>query len=513
MKFFYCRKLFTLDSRGGTRVEGFLRKSHNRQSFFICLAIKDGAVRRLCALMSLYVRRRIKENFTAFVFIAPFLLVFLVFLGYPVIYSFILSLHKTTIYSNWYNKYSDMTWCGLEHYKELLAQDKTFWWSLIATFIYAALTIPTGIALALVFALVLNPKLKGFSFFRTGFFLPTVFDMFVVGVIWLFLYNPTDGLFIKVLFHKGIKPIVHSIAALVALGVFWLGPVALAWIAMRIARAKSVPLLDAGKKILASDSRIHTRFLIADAVILPFFILSAAGRLHITFLTGFLFVAFAIAVLSVLLSRLDWGAIEDATPGLRWSALIFGGIFFIEVAGTLSGAGPVNFLLEKPLAAADGFISELGAGFLGSPILVLPSIAIAVVLKGAGFGMILFLTAINNISPSVLEAAEIDGCTPAQRTRHIILPLVKPIILFLVIIGLVGALNAFTEIYSMTANSGGPSMMFFGTTVRAARISGYHLFRVFDDAFYGQAAAISYVLLTIALIISYINFRLLASRE
>ncbi|MBN1472607.1 MAG: sugar ABC transporter permease, partial [Syntrophaceae bacterium] len=100
-------------------------------------------------MASLEQKRKLRENLTAFIFIAPFLIVFSVFLGYPVVYSFFLSLHETTIYSNWYDKFSDMQWCGLKHYRELLTEDVAFWWSLIATLIYALLTIPTSIIVAL----------------------------------------------------------------------------------------------------------------------------------------------------------------------------------------------------------------------------------------------------------------------------------------------------------------------------------------------------------------------------
>ena len=189
--------------------------------------------------MNLHSKRKFKENLTAFLFLAPFLTVFVVFLGYPVVYSFFLSLHKTTIYSNWYNKYSDMKFCGLEHYKMLLTQDTAFWWSLVATLVYACLTIPFAMALSLTLALILKPNLKGFSFFRSGFFLPNVFDMFVVGVIWLFLYNPTDGLFIKIIMNKGVNPIVHSLAMIMGFALFWLGPILLVWILLNRRRRSS----------------------------------------------------------------------------------------------------------------------------------------------------------------------------------------------------------------------------------------------------------------------------------
>ena len=295
-----------------------------------------------------------KEYLSGYILILPFLIVFLVFLGYPIIYSFILSLHKTTIYSDWYNKFSDMKFVGFMHYKELIFHDKEFWWSLIASIIYGILTIPTGIILSLLLAVILSSKIKFASFYRSAFFMPFVFDMFVVGVIWTFLYAPKYG------------------------------------------------------------------------------------------------------IIDILLSKLG-----------------------------------INYFSET--------------GILGNPKLVLPAIAIAVVLKGMGFGMVLYLTTIQTIPHSIYEAAEVDGANWFQKLWHITIPLVKPITIFMIIMGIIGCLNAFTEIYAMTNNTGGPSTTFLGETVRVAKISGYYLYRTFDDGFYGKAAAVSFILLALAALISLVN--------
>lgn len=459
-------------------------------------------------------RRKFNENLTALIFIGPFIGVFAVFLGYPVVYSFFLSLHKTTIYSNWYNKFSDMTWCGLEHYRNLLSNDPVFWWSLISTFIYAILTIPTSIAVALTLALILNPKLKGFSFFRSGFFLPNVFDMFVVGVIWLFLYNPTDGLFMRIIMAGNVKPVVRGLASLAGIALFWLGPIAVFWLVMQFKQVVSPSGIPSPGDIRKQKRyRFQMRLLIAGAVIVVFYIFSLAGVFPESLWLGFLFLAGALGLFFIMMKGRHLDDLDDMPPGQRSVAYIFGGLFFLFLLGTLWGKNPANLLFRMPFNSAESLMKELNAGFLGSPVLVLPSIALAMVLKGAGFGMVLFLIAINGISPSVLEAAEIDGCTGFQKVKNVILPLVKPIVLFMIITGLVMSLNAFTEIYAMTNNTGGPSMTFMNQTVRAARISGYHLYRTFDDAFYGEAAAISYILLVIALVISYINFRILREKE
>jgi len=130
-----------------------------------------------------------RETFIAYLYLLPFLIVYIVFLGYPIIYSLYISFHKNTIYSDWYDVFSDMKFVGLQHYIDIV-QDKKFWWSLIASGIYAILTIPTGIAVSLLLALLLNNKLKFTSAYRSAYFLPNVLDLLVIGLIWTLLLSP-----------------------------------------------------------------------------------------------------------------------------------------------------------------------------------------------------------------------------------------------------------------------------------------------------------------------------------
>lgn len=148
-------------------------------------------------------------------------------------------------------------------------------------------------------------------------------------------------------------------------------------------------------------------------------------------------------------------------------------------------------------------------GILGNPRIAMLGVVVALVLKNAGFGMILFLAAIQNIPSSVYEAADIDGANNFQKFTKITMPLVKPVILFMVVTGMIGALNSFTEIYAMT--SGKPNVVVFGKTMEATRVAGYYLFRQWDRMNYGYAAAMSYVLLFITLAVSYVNAKVLKS--
>ena len=310
------------------------------------------------------VRNR-NETLIAYLFLAPFLVAFVVFLGYPIVYSLYLSFHETTVFTDWFNVFGDMRWTGFGNYSDLLFNDFEFWWSLYRTLIYALLMIPAQIIIGFFLAVLLREKLPGRDFFRGAFFMPHVLDVFVVGTIWVLIYSPNYGL------------------------------------------------------------------------------------------------------LDVMLTRI--------------------GIDFFS-----------------------------STGVLGNPWTALPAIALALVLKSAGFGMILFLAAMSNIPESVYEAADIDGANFWQKHRHVTFPLVKPIILFLVITGLMGALNAFTEIYAMAATKyaqGGPFIDSFGHTVGVTKVSGFYLYKTFEQGDYGRAAAMSFLLLIVAFTISIMNARLLRSEK
>lgn len=300
------------------------------------------------------------ETLISYLFLAPFLAVFIIFLGYPMIYSLYLSFRSTTFSTDWYNIFGSMEYIGLANYISLLT-DTRFWWSLVLTLSYAILTIPTSIALGLWLAILLNNKLKGVTFFRSAFYLPNVLDLYVVGTIWVLILSPNYGL------------------------------------------------------------------------------------------------------LDILLAKI--------------------GLHLPE------------------------------SGLLANPYTALPTIATVIILKGAGFGMILFLSAIQNISESIYEAADIDGATWWQKLRYITLPLLKPIILFMIITGTMSALNAFTEIYAMASSKyggfGGPYIQFQGQSVGATSLSGLYLYQLFERAEYGKTAAFSYLLMIIALIISFANAKLL----
>ena len=83
-----------------------------------------------------------------------------------------------------------LEWIGIEQYRRILS-DPTFFRALINNGVFALVIVPVQTALALGLALLINRPLKGMALFRTLFFMPVVFPMSLVAVVWMLIYAPS----------------------------------------------------------------------------------------------------------------------------------------------------------------------------------------------------------------------------------------------------------------------------------------------------------------------------------
>lgn len=95
---------------------------------------------------------------------------------------------------------------GLENY-QFLFDDPTFWHVAWNNFLYAAVTIPASITLALVMALWANAKIPARSFIRTAYFTPTVLPMIAAANLWLFFFTPSFGILNQIGGAFGAAPV------------------------------------------------------------------------------------------------------------------------------------------------------------------------------------------------------------------------------------------------------------------------------------------------------------------
>ena len=135
-----------------------------------------------------------QDNLAGWLFSAPALVLLILFVLIPFVTAFVLSLYNVHISSIHPPKFM-----GLEYYRRILVDpttSKIFYTSLLNNFIFALIVVPVQTTLAVLLAIMLNQKLKGIAFFRTFFFMPVVFPMTLVVVIWsLFFTRDTSGLF------------------------------------------------------------------------------------------------------------------------------------------------------------------------------------------------------------------------------------------------------------------------------------------------------------------------------
>lgn len=139
-----------------------------------------------------------KKSLTGYLFIAPWLLGFLVFTVYPFLSSAYLSFTR-------YDIVTKPVWVGGANYTTLLTNDALFWKSLAVTFEFALVAVPLGVIFGVTLALLLNLNLRGMGVYRTIFFLPSILPTVATSVVFLWLFNPEIGLVNRLLNAVGVS--------------------------------------------------------------------------------------------------------------------------------------------------------------------------------------------------------------------------------------------------------------------------------------------------------------------
>jgi len=132
-------------------------------------------------------RPRAKEQMQGMLFIAPFLVTFLLFLVWPVLYGFYQSLTGQSLTG------ANGGFIGFANYAEAFA-DSQMWRSLGNTVVFTVASTVPLLVVGLVLALLVNLGLPGQWLWRLSFFLPFLLASTVVSLVWLWMYNPQLGL-------------------------------------------------------------------------------------------------------------------------------------------------------------------------------------------------------------------------------------------------------------------------------------------------------------------------------
>ncbi|MCS7231209.1 MAG: sugar ABC transporter permease [Elusimicrobiota bacterium] len=290
--------------------------------------------------------RKFKKQLISYLFILPAFLILTIFVFIPVIASFFLSFTE-------YDGISPPKLVGFKNYINILFNDKLFWKAVFNTIYYVIFTVPLGIACSLVVAMALFQKIKFSTFFRTGFFLPTVTSVAAISVVWRWIY-----------------------------------------------------------------------------------------------------------------------------AGDRY--------------------GLLNYVLTKL-----GILAVL-QDWLMQPSTTLPAIILMSIWGGIGYNTIILLAGLQSIPDSVFEAAKIDGATSWERFWYIILPMLKPVMIFLVIMSTINSFQVFEQVYIMASTT----EYFGGVLYSALTIVPYLYERAFKRFMLGYASALAYLLFAIIFVITLIYMKI-----
>jgi multiple sugar transport system permease protein len=146
--------------------------------------------------------------------------------------------------------------------------------------------------------------------------------------------------------------------------------------------------------------------------------------------------------------------------------------------------------------------------WLMSPTWTLPAIMIMSIWAGIGYNMIFFLAGLQTIPAALYEAAEIDGANIWDKFWHITLPLLKPTIVFVIVMAFIASFQVFERIYIMTDTEFGIG----GILDSALTVVAYLYDMGFRRFQMGYASALGYIVFTVIFLITVVNINFVKSK-
>lgn len=186
---------------------------------------------------------------------------------------------------------------------------------------------------------------------------------------------------------------------------------------------------------------------------------------------------------------------------LKFKAFFRVSVFLPAITSLVAYSLVFKLLLNNEYGLINYLFKLLGmetVNWLNGPISSKVSVMLAITWRWTGYNMVIMLAGLQRIPHEIYEAADIDGASRFQKFMKITLPLMKPIILFSAITSTIGTLQLFDESYILT--EGGPD----SATITVAHYLYNNGFRYIK---FGYAAAISYVLVIIIAVLSYVQFK------
>jgi lactose/L-arabinose transport system permease protein len=185
---------------------------------------------------------------------------------------------------------------------------------------------------------------------------------------------------------------------------------------------------------------------------------------------------------------------------LRARGLMRFAFFAPVVVGEVAYAAVFRLMFSEDLGIVNKSLAAIGlseVGWFSSPTAATALIIMAVTWRWAGYNAIIILSGLQSIPDDVYEAATLDRVSRWKQFVHITLPLLRPVILFCVVLSVIGTMQLFVEPFLIT-NEGGPG--------GATETLGLFLYRQgFQSGNFGYASAVAYTITALAVAISLLN--------
>ncbi|WP_438347340.1 carbohydrate ABC transporter permease [Paenibacillus sp. FA6] len=179
-------------------------------------------------------------------------------------------------------------------------------------------------------------------------------------------------------------------------------------------------------------------------------------------------------------------------------------IYYVPVISSLAAVSIMwNWAYNGDYGLVNQFLDLFGIegpNWMANKYTVKPALMIMAIWKGLGYTMLLYLAALQSVSRSYYEAAELDGANGFQSFWHITWPMVRPVTFFIVVTNIIGGSQIFTEMNIMTP-TGGPEYA-------SASVVFYIWQKAFSSFQMGYASTMAVVLGGFIFVVTLIQFRM-----
>jgi ABC-type sugar transport system permease subunit len=184
-----------------------------------------------------------------------------------------------------------------------------------------------------------------------------------------------------------------------------------------------------------------------------------------------------------------------------FSSHLVGGVFVAVIFSLLLAQR--HGLINKGIGLLFPFIGT-EMNWFGNPKLAMPAVVLAALWISVGYAMVYFLAALQAVDQELYEAAEVDGANKWQQFRHVTLPGIRPVLVFLLLVGTIGGYQLFEL----------PYVLFHGVWTNYAITIVIYLFQMgFEAGDIGYASAIGWMLVVIIFLVSLVQLKLARARE